>query len=233
MSRNTLVIPDLHGKVEVMEWALEQKDYNVIFLGDYLDSFDRTRKEQLHILDTVLKEAEEDSGRITALMGNHEMSYLSIEMRCSGFSKKMWGKLRSRSGKMQEILQPFTKSGGFLISHAGVSQKLLEATEQSVHEYLGKGKFGDIGRARGGWAPCGGLFWCDWWAEFEPVDNVPQIVGHSAARPVLYTDDKYIVQKYDSEGRPSYNVDCLDQKGKKRILVLEGSRKTSVLKVKL
>jgi hypothetical protein len=41
------------------------------------------------------------------------------------------------------------------------------------------------GVERGGPARYGGILWCDWNA-FEPIKDLPQIVGHTPGREVRY-----------------------------------------------
>lgn len=196
-----VVVGDLHGKHDIVEKVLSKKDYLIVFIGDYLDSFDRSTVEQLHTINLVLGAVNKQPERVTALRGNHEMSYLDRYMQCSGYSYELKAQLQ-QSVNMEPLLD-YVWVGDWLISHAGVSGRLLESLDQTTTEYLDKGKYCQIGRARGGRDAIGGLYWCDWWQEFEPTD-VPQIVGHSAYRPI--DAPKGIVQKGNS-----YNIDCLDR----------------------
>ena len=69
----TLVIGDLHGRWEIAEAALAT-EHNVVFMGDYLDSFDRTSLECLETLKVVTNAVLAEPERVQALVGNHEMS---------------------------------------------------------------------------------------------------------------------------------------------------------------
>jgi hypothetical protein len=42
--------------------------------------------------------------------------------------------------------------------------------------------FWSVGMARGGFTPVGGLLWCDWSREFQPVPGLNQVMGHTPAR---------------------------------------------------
>lgn len=229
---STLIIPDLHGNVEVAQWALDQKQHNLVFLGDYLDSFFESRARQRQLLSMVLSAAENQSGRVTALAGNHEMSYLNELMRASGYSRKMDDKIAKYKNSMKLHLKPYTWVGKYLISHAGVSQKFLNYMGTTLNNYLQSGLFGDIGRSRGGRAPAGGLYWCDWYDDFTPIDGVPQIVGHTSSRSHGERKKK-IVTKIDNYGELSYNTDCLLKKGKKHFLVINDDETIEKIKVKL
>jgi len=83
----TLVVGDLHGRWEVVEKVLKT-DYNVVFVGDYLNSFDKTSLECLETLKLVTGAARDNPDKYTALMGNHELSYTGSEYTCSGYSRK-------------------------------------------------------------------------------------------------------------------------------------------------
>jgi len=199
----TLVTGDLHGRHEVVDAVLAEGQ-PVVFVGDFLDSYDRTRDDQLQTLRKVLTAVKE--GKAQALMGNHEMSYLATWMQASGHGVEMSVRLNSDfDGKntyrsaMREYLQPFVEVEGFLISHAGVSNKLLEHLDITCQEYLDRGEYCDIGRIRGGNAVSGGLFWCDWNYDFEPVLGVKQIVGHTRGQAGLIREN---------EG--NYCIDCLE-----------------------
>ena len=180
MKTPTLVIGDLHGQLEIAQKALDSI-YPVIFLGDFLDSFTRTVDDQIQTLLLVLNAVERGNAR--ALMANHEMSYMRPELRCSGWNPATQVHVSHLQYRMDMLLEDYIWCEGFLITHAGVSQRLLDALETDLDTYLSTGDFDQIGRSRGGRAPCGGLRWCDW-REFEPVEGVDQIVGHTRGRVI-------------------------------------------------
>jgi hypothetical protein len=205
----TIVVGDLHGRVEVVEAVLKHEDYNIIFIGDYLDSYDRPVVDQMWVLDTILAAVRNNPDRVYALRGNHELSYQDAPMRCSGYNYETQHQLGERD--LSPLLD-YMWVDEYLISHAGVSQRLLDAIELPLKVYLTTGVFDQIGRARGGRHPIGGLFWCDWWEEFTPVKGVPQIVGHSNYRP------EGAAEGITRSGN-SYNIDCLERVNE--VLVLE------------
>jgi len=207
--KKLVVVGDLHGQYEIVEKVLKKTDYKVVFIGDYLDSYDRPMIEQLHTLNLVLGAVRSQPDRIWALRGNHEMSYLDPYMQCSGYSYELKAQI-NQSVDMSPLLD-YIWVDDWLISHAGVSGKLLEKSGQTLEEYLDGEDYSQIGRARGGRDPVGGLYWCDWWREFEPIET-PQIVGHSNHRP----DGELpgIVQNGNS-----FNIDCLGRT--EEVLVLD------------
>lgn len=199
----TLVVGDLHGRFHIAERALNS-GYFVLFMGDYLDSFHHDRGEQTRLLQLVMQAVRD--GNALALAGNHEMSYLDAHHRCSGWSMEMQAKIdQFLWADMKEYLKAYIWHEKFLFSHAGVSQWLLQGLGISLEEYLRAGNFDQIGHRRGGYDDIGGLYWCDWFMEFSPLEDVPQVVGHSGYRP--RGEYEGILQDGNS-----YNVDCYEFK---------------------
>jgi hypothetical protein len=149
---------------------------------------------------------------IFGLMGNHERSYLFPDERCSGFNAATAAHILHMD--LSSLLDCVWVDN-YLISHAGVSDALLENENLSLNEYLDAGNYTQVGYCRGGFDPIGGLYWCDWFKEFDPVVGVPQIVGHSGYRPPTQKG-LGILQKGNS-----YNVDCLQHKDQV-LLINEG-----------
>jgi len=204
MNNPTLVVGDIHGKTAAVNAALAT-EYPVVFLGDYLDSFSRSDEDHIYCLRTVVDAMDE--GRAIALKGNHELSYMGY--RCSGFRKSL-DKLLVHMKPYLEKLQDYAYVEGFLLSHAGVSQRLLTALGQTLDEYLEEGRFMDVGRTRGGPAPAGGLFWCDWRDEFVPLDDTPQIVGHTHSTMIRQKGNSYCIDcipyEVRTKGYGEYNA---------------------------
>lgn len=183
----TLLVGDLHGQYMIAKIALEQ-GMPVIFMGDYLDSFTVSVGTQIELLQLVLKAVED--GQAQALMGNHEMSYLVDRMRCSGY------KPVTESHVMHMDLSPlksYIKAEGFLLTHAGVSQRLLDHKGVTLDEYLEAGSYNQIGRYRGGRDLVGGLYWCDWNQDFDPIPDQPQVVGHTRGKLIRQNGNSYCI----------------------------------------
>lgn len=205
MNQDTLVVGDIHGDVEAVRKALSFEG-GVVFIGDYLDSFEYSVEDQITCLTLVLDACEKEPERVRAIPGNHERSYLFDHERCSGWKASTYAHVTHLAPRMHKLLQPYVWVRDFLCTHAGISHMLLTFNKISYQEYLELERFEGVGRARGGVGACGGLYWCDWWKEFEPVPHLKQIVGHSSYRP--YNEKPGIVQKGWGHSE-SYNIDCL------------------------
>lgn len=210
MKDPVLVIGDLHGKYEVAKLALDS-NYWVVFLGDYVDAYNTSVEEQIETLRLVLNAV--DQGRAVGLKGNHEMSYLKDGMQCSGFRAETLAHIRHMN---TDLLLDFYWCEDFLLTHAGVSQHLLEYRGETIQEYLDSGEFFDIGASRGGRSAYGGLFWSDWRFDFKPVPGVNQIFGHTRGQDIRCEDNNWC-------------IDCLDYTEPKGLLIEDGTAKEFVL----
>lgn len=205
----TLVVGDIHGHMDSVEAALAF-DGDVVFIGDYLDSFSQSDESQIQTLLTVLDAAQNTPDRVKALLGNHEMSYLYDEMRCSGWTLKKQNMLIHIQQRMKDVLLPYLWLKGHLISHAGVSQELLEQLDISLEGYLASNSFFQIGYRRGGRDQVGGLYWCDFNYEIVPIPNLIQITGHT--NPTITKREQGVRKLEHDNGGVIYNIDNLNRK---------------------
>ena len=215
----TAVIGDIHGRFEVMVAALA-KHSRVVFVGDYVDSFDRTKLDQIQCLTLALN--EHNGGSVVCLRGNHEESYIDPDARCSGWNNIMNTHIMPIQEEVR-ALPTHTWVDGILITHAGISQHFIDEilvdqytydlniTKQDMLEfYLERVVHQEVGYARGGSKSCGGLLWCDFFEEFGPIAGLRQIFGHTGYRPKDYSNPDAEHEKGILSDGDNWNVDCLD-----------------------
>lgn len=143
----TLVIPDVHQRVDSVKWILEnEKNYDeVVFLGDWFDSFFEPPKvagfeETCEYLKFLILEHPEKE-KFVFLLGNHDISYIyenkdysvhriskTIKYFCSGFTASKAKKFRhaffDHGLKDDFFLKNFKiahQTQGFTLSHGGIS----------------------------------------------------------------------------------------------------------------
>ena len=188
MKNETLIIGDLHGKIDVLKEAVKL-DKHIISLGDILDSFNRPPKDQIDCINLLCDLIED--GKARAIFGNHEFSYIRNDLRCSGhnfLTDTLFLSVRERVFKNFEhfIWLPKIKT---LITHAGIDKKhwddnlitvdnIVDELETAVR--IKNSWFWNIGYFRGGISDKGGPLWLDWDKEFTPAPEIRQIVGHTA-----------------------------------------------------
>lgn len=219
-----VVIGDLHGKINALR-AIEKLGKYMIFLGDFLDSFNESRDNQLKVVQRVLELTK--AGRAEFVLGNHELSYINPrEWRCSGFNNEMQVRSLVYTNDLQKYGQIYVHiEPNILITHAGISNQIWEdytdsekdiAQLRQITEQMDRDKRDPrswvymAGRARGGGMPVGGPFWCDWNREFVPVPGIIQIVGHTAQFGVpmnfKQTEEKGLRKSPNGD----WCIDCID-----------------------
>jgi hypothetical protein len=185
----TLIVPDVHEQAEKLEQVVKPlfQDFDqVVFLGDWFDTFG---KHAQHQMIDFIKEHSTDP-KYVFLMGNHDAHYrwTNHQFQCSGWNA---GTARIILDRMSpEDWAPFRISyqvGPFLLSHAGYHERTIKYREQEAHAVTiaDQGGFHPlfaIGQSRGGWAAYGGPLWLDFNYEFEDIPDLPQIVGHTVQR---------------------------------------------------
>lgn len=201
-------VGDVHGKWEAVEEALS-KDGIKIFVGDFIDSYDRSLEDHRKCYDLLFPEIEK--GNAISILGNHELSYLNMHHRCSGYDLHRQMLMHEYSERIQQLFVPYLfLKDNWLITHAGFSGIIfnLEKLDLStIKNYFSnnisnnKSSLHGIGKVRGGYKPVGGIYWCHFPQEFEPISGLNQIFGHTRGKGIRNVTAKDSV---------NYCIDCLD-----------------------
>lgn len=242
IKNRTLIFPDQHHKVLWIEDFLKSQTYTeLVFLGDYFDAFNDTVTDAQRTA-YWLKYALEDYPDAHFLLGNHDIAYrfpTNHYLWCSGNTKaksESINKILTQEDWAKFKLCHYTQ--GFLCSHAGITKHLysvapaVEDIENLCQDALEKASkvictpILDVGRSRGGGRPFGGITWGDW-REFEPIEGINQIVGHT---PNFYVRSNSIPDSQNycidtqaahvgviEDGKFSYIESTCPQKGKSTI----------------
>ena len=207
MIETTLILPDLHLKVERADKIIRHVGADkVICVGDVFDDFgdnpDSVRNAAEWFVDFV------NNPNHIFLVGNHEQhyAYSCRTFQCSGYEqwkyflindivpRSVWGKL-----KWFHFLD-----NQWLLCHGGLHtlnvpneikkfhedrpKFIAELTGWLDHEIIQGFQSGangqsswvfNAGRARWGQQRVGGITWCDFEREFKPFRGINQIVGHT------------------------------------------------------
>ena len=214
-------VGDIHGKVDAVEHALSM-DGQVVFVGDFMDSFDRSPEDHRKCLELVLGAIE--AGKARATYGNHELSYIIPQHRCSGFDRVHQDIMRSMEARIEAELEPFILlSPDLLVSHAGLTNQIWKRRKLAAVAKRGelaavlhgwwkeqRSPMHWIGMRRGGLDSVGGMFWCDFNTEFQPVRGLRQVFGHTQRGGDVG------IRRVGPKGSDSYCIDCLDSPGQER-----------------
>ncbi|MEK6880200.1 MAG: hypothetical protein AABY22_11350, partial [Nanoarchaeota archaeon] len=126
-------------------------------------------------------------------------------VKCSGFEQCKLMAIDSVLDKdlIKNIKWYYWLNNNTLVSHAGITNQLAEKykapkglkafkkwlfkKELEANEALKQGRphwLFMAGVARWGNQAFGGITWCDWTLEFDPIEGINQIVGHTPANKV-------------------------------------------------
>lgn len=215
-AREVIVVGDVHGQFEAfvqilrhaqllnekLEWIGGRN--RLVQMGDILDRGPESASVD-DLLDRVQREALSSGGEIVRLIGNHELELLMSNFVISGFDKAEAKLMRDKLTRQvldYEIRAAYAYKG-FLLTHAGVTRKLLRIFQMQLdvvnenniamlinmifkeaikHEFFKHPLF-NISISRSGTDKFGGIFWedlDDLIASYQP-DGSPlkQIVGHT------------------------------------------------------
>jgi len=201
-----IVIPDVHQNLprlfEILEKPVCKEAEEIIFLGDYFDSFDY---DYLTLETCKFLNDNINNLKYTFLLGNHDIHYLSSVSgyKCSGWSFQKQSVIDvNLSKEFKRKVKPFKyeKICGehVLFSHAGLHPSFAPIHfDELLKNDKVKDWFDDLeirtmdnfvinkydtifgaGKDRGGFQKIGGITWLDWYS-FTPIDNLNQVLGHS------------------------------------------------------
>jgi hypothetical protein len=132
MGKKVLFIGDIHGNTEWRELALEglKRFQEVVFLGDYMDSFHVSPVLQLDNLKALIAflRNKPKNGKITALWGNHDYAYLHSYSSISGYQHNqayIYREIFDKNRDLFNIAWGYTGDNGkyTLASHAGLTYR--------------------------------------------------------------------------------------------------------------
>jgi hypothetical protein len=138
-----IYIGDIHGLSVWKQIVNAHPDAdNIVFVGDYFDSFDISGLEQLYNVEEIVrfkKDRELDpTKRVYLLIGNHDLHYWpGIKWRgnVSGFQSKMLPQFEWFFRENEEQFQMAVCIGKNLCTHAGVSSAFLKDPGYWTYDY--------------------------------------------------------------------------------------------------
>jgi hypothetical protein len=220
---NIITIGDLHGskvwkKVRIEEWD------HIIFMGDYVDSFEYTDKDILENLVEVIRLKINNPEKVILLWGNHDVAYLfnaKSPHLCSGIRFTMLSVLNRLFLEYKDLFQHAWQQNKYLWTHAGIVrnwhknylEKAILPTDTNLAVTLNR-LFDEyylplfhVGPLRGGDDKDSGPFWADYVETVkDPLTGYHQIVGHT------HTRNGIIHFKHSDKSTSVTYTDCLDKK---------------------
>jgi len=191
----TITIGDIHG---LDSWkGIDQDKFDfVIFLGDYVDSFNLADEPMMTNFREIIAFKKAYPDKVILLLGNHEASYLDRMYRVAkGFRRSISDEVKLLLQKNAQLFQLVYQYRNYLWSHAGICQKFydlkikpnmldsdgnLAATLERLYHERYYPIF-EVGPERGGSSKhIGGPLWLDKSKLISnPLKGYHQIVGHT------------------------------------------------------
>ena len=199
-----LTIGDIHGRSRWEEVRYMIQDYDkIVFIGDYVDSFDIEPIMILHNLKRIIEFKKDYPDKVELLLGNHDIQYIVPNQFCSGYQAAMENDYKKLFLDNIELFKIAFQYKMFLWTHAGVHkgwfkdqlEPLMEEGElisDALNELWMRGVYKShqkwdplfhVGHLRGGHAKVGGPLWLDKRnGVSKPLDDYHQIVGHTRVK---------------------------------------------------
>lgn len=217
-----LIIPDVHGRTFWKDAVKKYPDLPTVFLGDYLDPY--TYWEGIDIITAmgnfaeILNYKEAHAEKVTLLLGNHDIHYLSRQLDCS---RKSWEHYEEIHELFMDDIDVFKilyrctiGDKQYLLSHAGILPKwvksyfpnvdtsdtdavckILESRLKDPESLIdfSEHELMSISRYRGGYKLSGSIVWADVEEHIKLkscLPNVYQIFGHTQQEqdPIIAKD---------------------------------------------
>jgi len=134
------VVPDLHGRTCWLGPAQQFLDTHrstdqVVFLGDYVDSFEVSNEQQLNNFTDVVAFKEANPERVVLLLGNHCFQYLYLStVKLFGFNEDLYPALHVYYKLHRDLFQIAHQVQNTLFVHAGISRDWLAHHEPKISQ---------------------------------------------------------------------------------------------------
>jgi hypothetical protein len=124
----TIVLGDIHGR---SQWKLiveMEKPDQVIFIGDYFDSYDLTAAEQMKNFKEIINYKETTDAHVIMLIGNHDYHYYPEigNVGTSGYQHTAAPAISQLIDENRNHLQMAYSIDDYLFTHAGVSSEFMD-----------------------------------------------------------------------------------------------------------
>lgn len=214
----TIVLGDIHGRSAWADILKAEQPDRVIFLGDYMDSFDVKPEDQIENLYKIL-----DVKNAIRCIGNHDFHYLTNDNdeRYSGFNlsiKRIIQPILKEAVEENKIVPLFVEDK-IIYSHAGVSKFWLtnisnvnkvEDINNETFDYdtlrfnylKGYNPYGDTLSQGPIWIRPASLF-------KDQLDGYIQIVGHTPTRKIIQEGNLFL-------------CDCLEHGDGEYLQIIDG-----------
>lgn len=126
--KKIVCIGDIHGRSVWKQIVDQENPDQVIFVGDYFDSYDIPGVEQIHNFKEIIEYKETSGKEVIMLIGNHCHHYFPEigNTGTSGYQRGIAPNITQVINENRHHLQMAYSFDGFLFTHAGVSPVFMD-----------------------------------------------------------------------------------------------------------
>ena len=143
-----LAVGDIHGRS--INAVIEDMDRNdkVVFIGDYLDSFDETVAKQIYEFQRVIELKKENPDKVVLLIANHDWHYIDGYNGTSGFKQETFVQANPLFKENEDLFQLAYQVDNYLFTHAGIDARYWQEVEEQAPIFLKRFSmnFEDLGK---------------------------------------------------------------------------------------
>jgi hypothetical protein len=194
----TLILGDIHGSTFWKTVVADNPGCRYIFLGDYLDPYEKMNTQVLiDNLTDIIRLKEEHADHVVLLLGNHDLHYITDKIEQSTrFNFDISHEVAALFRENRSLFQFAFQDDNCIFIHAGISHQWFVEDfkgdiQADIADQLNHPKPGQeralyaCGKARGGFDKHGGIFWADIRELNEALKGYTQIVGHNRVKDIL------------------------------------------------
>lgn len=230
-------IGDIHGRNFWKEIDPAKYDL-IVFVGDYVDSYFLTDTEILNNFLEIIEFKKLYPDKVVLILGNHDIGYMfrNEGYGCDGERPSMVSTLYHIFTHNKKLFQVAHQIDNYVWTHAGISNVWYKYNKDEIerieykfntinladtlnHMLLLKENnlLHQIGRARGGYHPSGGITWADRKeTSVDYFDGIHQIVGHTPIQEITkYGDQHGSIRYIDVLGRVAFLKEEYEKEDKK------------------
>lgn len=201
-------ISDVHGRDEWKDVIGKESNFDkIVFLGDYVDSYDKKNYEILDNFIEIVDFKKQYPNKVILLFGNHDLAYYYDE-RCSGYRGDMHTDINEILRKNIDLFQIAFQVDNVIFSHSGIHKgwwkyyalPIIEgkiekrytpyfilcnniADQLNLMQEFNEPILRMVGHDRGGTDKIGGPIWVDKNTLYgKSLPNYHQVVGHSQVK---------------------------------------------------
>ena len=116
----------------------------IVFVGDYVDSFDATNVEILDNLKQIIEFKKILGDRVVLLLGNHDIQYICSNLHYSGYRAAMKHDLYYIFMENIKHFKAAYEYGDTLWTHAGVTEGWLKSMRKEMFNTVRTRKISDV-----------------------------------------------------------------------------------------